>query len=215
MSYLGTKPANQITDSTLIADGVITTADLADGAITTAKIAAGAVVAEDIANGAVTRAKMGYAGAVLQVVQTVKSDTFTTSSTSFTDITGLSVSITPTSASNRILVSFNTQISMEAGYYSGGIRLVRNSTSIYLGNQIGNRTPSSGWAWSDGQSYTMNTLSGYFLDSPATTSATTYKLQLVSGYSGFTVYLNRSAIDANFGYIGRVPSQITVMEIAG
>jgi hypothetical protein len=49
MAYLGTKPANQVIDSTLIADGTITTSDLADNAITTAKIAAGAVVQADLA----------------------------------------------------------------------------------------------------------------------------------------------------------------------
>lgn len=54
MGYLGTKPANQITDSTLIADGTVTTSDIADGAITTAKIAAGAVIQADLATGVTT-----------------------------------------------------------------------------------------------------------------------------------------------------------------
>jgi hypothetical protein len=50
MAYLGTKPANQVIDSTLIADGTVTTSDIADNAITTAKIAAGAVVQADLAS---------------------------------------------------------------------------------------------------------------------------------------------------------------------
>jgi hypothetical protein len=52
MAYLGTKPANQVIDSTLIADGTVTTSDIADNAITTAKIAAGAVVPADLSTGA-------------------------------------------------------------------------------------------------------------------------------------------------------------------
>jgi hypothetical protein len=52
MAYIGTKPANQVIDSTLIADGTVTTADIADNAITTAKIAAGAVVPADLSTGA-------------------------------------------------------------------------------------------------------------------------------------------------------------------
>ena len=151
----------------------------------------------------------------VQVIQTVKTDTFTSASSGFVDITGLSVNITPTSASNRILVLFSTAIGMEAGYFSGGVRLVRNSTAIYLGDAAGSRTPASGWAWSNAQNYGIYTLSGSFLDSPSTTSATTYKLQLVSGYSGVTVYLNRGSYDTDGSVSARLPSQITVMEISG
>ena len=62
------------------------------------------ITSDDIAAGAVTAAKIGYAGAILQVKQIYKQDTFTTTSTSFTDVTGLSLAITPSSASNYILV---------------------------------------------------------------------------------------------------------------
>lgn len=151
----------------------------------------------------------------VQVIQTVKTDTFSMTGTTFTDITGLSVSITPTSASNRILVLFSTLISMNGGYYSGGIRLLRDSTPIYIGDADGIKTQATGWGWAGANSVGSNSMSNTFLDSPATTSAVTYKLQLVSGYSGQTVFVNRSYGEDNAIYAGRTPSSITVMEISG
>jgi len=154
-------------------------------------------------------------GSVLQVVQTVKSDTFSMSSTTFADITGLSVSITPTSSSSKILVLFSATVGIaQISAYSGGVRLVRGSTSIYVGDANGSRTQASGWVWNGSSTYNMYVLSGSFLDSPATTSSTTYKLQLASGYSGQLVYINRDPNNNDVNYTGVVPSQITLMEIA-
>ena len=80
--------------------------------------------------------KIGHAGlptdAVLQVKQDIKTDPFNTSSTSFTDITGLSVAITPKSTSSKILVE--AQISINASStYTKFVDLVRGSTSIFRG----------------------------------------------------------------------------------
>jgi hypothetical protein len=152
-------------------------------------------------------------GSVLQVVSATKTDTFTTSSSSFTDITGLSVSITPTSSSSKILVTYNTTIGAPTGQYSAGIQLVRGSTAIYLGDAAGSRTRASSLAWSESSQYSMIPVNGTFLDSPATTSSTTYKLQMISAY-GVTVYLNRNQLDNDSSTFGRVASSITVMEIA-
>jgi hypothetical protein len=155
------------------------------------------------------------AGTVLQVVQTVKSDTFTSTSASYIDITGLSVTITPTSASSKILVIYNTTVGAQSGQYSVGLQLVRNSTAIYLGDAAGSRTRSSSWAWSEGSQYAMIPTNGTFLDSPATTSATTYKLQMYNPYGpGVTTYLNRNQVDGDNAVSGRTASSITVMEIA-
>jgi hypothetical protein len=150
----------------------------------------------------------------VQVLQTVKTDTFTTTSSSFTDVTGLSVNITPTSASSKILVLYSTSIGAPSGQYSVGVRLVRDSTAIYLGDVRGSRTRASSWSWSESSQYSLIPVNGIFLDSPATTSATTYKLQMISAY-GVTVYLNRNEIDGNNAVQGSIPSQITVMEISG
>lgn len=156
------------------------------------------------------------AGTVLQVVQTVKTDTFTTTSTTYTDVTGISVSITPTSATSKILVFANLNASVTAADNYFAFQLVRGSTAISIGDTAGSRTVGS-----VGSALINGTGSGNyilpmainFLDSPATTSATTYKIQgLVQ--SGQTLVLNRSGTDSNAIFGIRTASSITVMEIA-
>ena len=169
------------------------------------------ISASALSTGTIPRARM-YAGAVLQVASSIKTDTFTSASTSFTDITGLSVSITPTSSSNKILVMY----SLMTGENLSGfpmVRLVRNSTAIAVGDAAGSRTQVTSVAWSSGSNNVTNMQSMNFLDSPATTSSTTYKLQIISD-SGTTNYINRNARDDNGSYEPRGVSTITVMEIA-
>jgi hypothetical protein len=147
------------------------------------------------------------AGTVLQVLSTTKVNAFTTTSSSPVDVTGLSVSITPTSATSKILVL--AQIYGSSDFASGlYVNLVRNSTNLNVstaGSGVGNSTVgsyfASGALWS--------TFPIMFLDSPATTSSTTYKIQLFNSGSG-TLAVNRRADDAVVGG----SSTITVMEIA-
>ena len=152
------------------------------------------------------------AGAVLQVVSATKTDTFTTGSTSFTDITGLSVSITPTSASSKILVMYSLMHGTNSGSFPM-VRLVRGSTAIAVGAASGSRIPVTSIAWSGGGTNVMNMQSMNFLDSPSTTSSTTYKLQIYSD-GGQTHYINRNVRDEDGTYEPRGVSTITVMEIA-
>ena len=160
------------------------------------------------------------AGSVLQVVSTTKTDvtSFASSNTNtFVDISGMSVSITPTSSSNKVLVIFSCNIS-QSTTATAHIRLVRGSTAISVGDSSGNRFGSTSVLRSQADPYNfeMGELSGMFLDSPATTSATTYKMQgtLGSTYNG-TFYLNRTKNDTDADYGSRGVSSITVMEIAG
>jgi hypothetical protein len=147
------------------------------------------------------------AGSVLQVVQTVKLDAFTTSSGTPVDVTGLSVSITPSSASNKILVLGQIGGGSDAttGWY---VNLVRGSTNLGVGTggSLYNTTFSNFFS-------NANAWSGVpviFLDSPNTTSSTTYKIQAFAGGGVGTVAINRRAGDAVIGF----SSTITVMEIA-
>ncbi len=157
------------------------------------------------------------AGSVLQVVSTIKTDSFSLAATNtFTDITGLSVNITPTSATSKVLVL----VSMGAASMSGGgtqaYRLVRGSTAIGVGTATGSRQPTT-WRDASGSSDGNLAFGGYtfnFLDSPATTSTTTYKLQLIVQTG--TGYVNRSVLDSDVAdpWGTRAASTITVMEIA-
>jgi hypothetical protein len=154
-------------------------------------------------------------GSVLQVVSTTKSDTWSASLPNWADITGLSVSITPSSASNKILVLTVVNYTT-TGAASNGYRLVRNSTPISIADAAGSRPLFSGMN-ADGNintSWIMSSSTNY-LDSPATTSAITYKVQAFGTYSG-TMYVNfQSANRDNPQYDARSVSSITVMEIKG
>jgi hypothetical protein len=159
-------------------------------------------------------------GKVLQVIQTVKTDPFTTDSDSMVDVTGLSVQITPSSTSSKVLVI--ADIHAGTNYYVGFINVVRNSTTLFLGDAAGSRPrstivviedPTMGGThgWSDN-------FTRMILDSPATTSAVTYKIQAsgrIDNESNGAIFINRTAPDRNTaGYDVRMASSITVMEIS-
>jgi len=146
-------------------------------------------------------ASIGGGGGVLQVQSTVKTDSFSTAANGPVDITGLSVSITPSSASSTILVM--TTIPTTGG---GGVKQIwikRDSTDIFT------TTNSNVFQWTT-QSTTdpaVFTIQG--IDSPATTSAVTYKVQI--GTSGANTV--RVGTDSA-GRTDYMASSITVMEIA-
>jgi hypothetical protein len=163
-------------------------------------------------NGSAWVNRIGAAAGILQVVQTVKTDTATRSSTTFDDISGLSVSITPSSTSSKILVLAQVVVSAnsDAAVF---LRLRRDSTDIYLGGALGTRTRVSvnNYAASDNRT---NSESISFLDSPNTTSAVTYKIQF-AGSAANAVYVNRTVLDTDSAPFPRAASSITVMEVAG
>jgi len=153
-------------------------------------------------------------GEVLQVVSTNKTDTFSTSSTSYVDVTGLSVSITPSSASNKILVLFQVNGSQSYAASRAYVRLMRDSTGINLGAAAGSRTPALGGFSTSDNSIPSAPISGNFLDSPATTSSITYKIQLSMTAGSGGAYINQTQQDSNESTQLRMASTITVMEIA-
>jgi len=149
-------------------------------------------------------------GKVLQVVTVHKADNFTTTSASYVDVTGLSVSITPSSASNKILILGNMVFGV-SGDHNAFAQFLRNSTVIAssTGNTDnslfavnGNSTAFRYSGVSEGWSY---------LDSPSTTSSTTYKIQIKTGSGSVVAAVNTRSID---NYLGG-SSNITLMEIAG
>ena len=158
---------------------------------------------------------LGRAGNILQVKQSVKTDTATTTSTNTFVDTGLSVSITPSSASNKILVIAN--LSFSAGDRQNiAWRLVRDSTDLYMGDAASNRTRASGAVRvADHQDAEHQNCTSVFLDSPNTTSATTYKVMWCRTYSTYAIFMNRAYEDTDNDDRTRVPSSITVQEVAG
>jgi hypothetical protein len=156
----------------------------------------------------------GVGGKVLQVVQTVKTDTFSSSSSSLTDITGMSVTITPSSASNKVLIVYSLGSFQSSGATQRShLSLIRGSTAIIIGDAAtGVETTTATCLRSNSGDYHQLSQSFTFLDSPNTTSATTYKLQGVSPDST-TFYLNRGGVSDV--YNANTGSTIIAMEIAG
>lgn len=153
---------------------------------------------------------------ILQVKQSTIGSGIYLNSTSWIDVTGMSVIITPYFSTSKILVVVNAQWAMGSGH--GGFRLVRNGTYIALGDAVGTRTQATTWGYSgsDTNSYDVHSQTIYYLDSPATTAATTYKLQYASPYSG-SYYAGLNYISFNDGdatWSTRTFSTITAMEVA-
>ena len=149
-------------------------------------------------------------GKVLQVVSTIKTDTFSLSSTTtLTDITGLSVSITPSSTNSKIFITAHVGVydtSVGSGF---GFALLRGATKIAAGDTAGNRNLVTVGGLHDANNGAPVAFS--FLDSPATTSSTTYKIQLYNNNA--TGYVNRTSEDSDTASYPRGSSTITVWEI--
>lgn len=129
-------------------------------------------------------AAAGGGGKVLQVVQGTTATQASSTSNSFAD-TGLSVSITPSSATSKVLILVTqTGIFKPTNDTHCGLQIVRGSTSIVVLSGIHGAASSS--------VLTGSTLSGNYLDSPATTSATTYKTQFKNNNATGTVYVQFS-----------------------
>ena len=163
-----------------------------------------------------TIATTANAGKILQVIQAVKKNRQTINSTTLVDITGMSVSITPSSASNKVLVNYSLVVFSNAVYYA--LRLLRDSDStIFIGDENPSATSQNRASFgSYDSSYVIaDTIAQSFLDSPNTTSATTYKLQAYSPYSSaYTIGINSGVALDNYTYMNNCVSTITAMEVA-
>jgi len=151
-------------------------------------------------------------GKVLQVVQTVKTDTASTTATlgSLVDMTGMSVAITPSATTSKVLVFWNITVGCIAN--TGiNIRLLRDAATPLLGDAASNRTRVTALVSSSNANILL-TGSGMYLDSPSSTSSTTYKLQWSADWVT-TIYLNRSNNDTDATNYARTTSTITAMEI--
>ena len=141
-------------------------------------------------------------GHVIQVVQDTDSTSQDTTSSTYAD-TNLSLSITPSSTSNKILIYFN----IAAVYIANGtttalsVRLTRGGTSVYVADV--------GGGYNLGTNGNGITTAGCFLDSPSSTSSQTYVVQIANTYGAGTATINET-----FNGTGAT-STLTLMEIAG
>ena len=182
----------------------------------------GTIDADSLASNAVTSAKLasGVGGKILQVVNVEKTDTTSqVNQSARTDISGMSATITPSATSSKILILCDLNICPPSGGYHVNLHLMRGSTDIAEGTGAGgsgfnyavNATASTGIFDNNGNPPISTTT----LDSPNTTSATTYKWQWhVPNYNNQTIYLNRNHNQTNYAYNTWKSSRIILMEIA-
>ena len=149
-------------------------------------------------------------GKVLQVVQDVLLGTAAATGTGYVD-TGLTLNITPSATTSKILIVCNMGIGTNTGE-AAAVKLVRDSTSIFLGSSAGSRGVTSNVYSAPTASY-QGAAGITYLDSPASTSITTYKIQMRAGASGQTVYLGRSYTDTDTNAFFRTASAIVAIEI--
>jgi hypothetical protein len=168
----------------------------------------------DVSSGLSVPSSALPAGSILQVVSTTKTDTFTTNSTSFVDITGVSLSITPRATSSKILVMYSGNFGSQTSGNVAHTRLMRDSTAIAIGDAAGSRNRSSNSSIAANSDLTM-VHANQVLDSPNTTSAVTYKLQIARSGATADVFVNRSYSDSGSADSARTVTTITAMEVAG
>ena len=195
-----------------------------DAALTVGTTGVSTIANATITPGTITAATFP-AGHIVQVVQTIKTDTWTTTANGNnpTLVTGLACAITPASTSNKILVQVSVYASATA--YSHYIWVRHNGSGSYanLSNgsdaSVGDASGSTTQVMFGGQGGTAeadeaSTATMSFLDSPSKNTAFTYQVYACQRAAG-TMYINRPASATDAAYISRGISSLTLSEIQG
>ena len=161
-------------------------------------------------------------GGVKQLKQTLKTTSFGTSSSSYVDVTGLSVTITPSSASNRILVMCNASLTAEN--QSGGLGYLKMIRNVGGGSfsELAESTDSGSYTHGHAE-IEFNTAYGHvgsipmnflYFDHPNTTSAVIYKMSAKTNGSG-TMVMGRSGRADTSSQDIKHATQLIAIEIDG
>jgi hypothetical protein len=193
----------------------LTAGGLPDGSITSADLASSL----DLTGKTVTLPS-GTGGKVLQVQHSVKLGSQNFNTQTFTDITDLSVSITPATNSSKIVILYNVNIGAAANHFYA-LNLVRGSTNLFTGNGEQSTYPNNTYAtFASVTSYhseKVDSVAGTYVDTAHNSggSAVTYKLQGATPHSSSYVFrVNRPWTTDNQAYIGVSSSSIIAMEVA-
>ena len=155
-------------------------------------------------------------GKIGQVIQDVKTDTFSTTAvaSSPADITGLSASITPTATSSKVLVIVNIGFVSQSSGQHMSFFLKRGSTHINIGDAASNRPRATFGTGENGISYVGKAISTAFLDSPSSVASTSYSVAVGGESPSITTFINRSTSDTDgTNADGRFVSSIILQEV--
>ena len=203
--------AGTVESSVVPADNTISTAKLQPNAVTTAKLS----------DSAITTGKLP-AGSILQVESTTKVNAFSSTSSSFVDIPGMAISITPTRSDSKILIRISLNYGGANNVYPAWLVQRNIGGGSYSNVTISTAAPSSGTQTSfatggdnDNHTYKLNSAAFEFLDDPQTTQQCNYKLQGANATSvTYEFCVNEINATDNAVYSHGGTSTITVMEIA-
>ena len=157
----------------------------------------------------------GGAGKILQVLQTVKTDVFSTTSNSYVLVTGLTQAITAASTSNKILINVTLYGGVSSGNYVAGFKLAKDGSAMdgnTIGAASGNNAESGTFRFRNATDTHAEEASFMFLDTPADTNSHTYGL-LMKVFSSATARLGTTGTNGNYDQHMRCPCTITVMEV--
>ena len=160
----------------------------------------------------------GSSGGVIQVVHVNTSSHTYSNSTSYTDITGVTATITPTRSDSKILIQCSLAIGKEDNHSMMG-RIVRNGSAIAGSGGVaesghGNQEDGVWWLVRT-STHSANPLMVNYLDSPSSTSALTYKAQGKTTSASYPFAINRTVSSNDNEYATPAFSMITLMEISG
>ena len=155
-------------------------------------------------------------GVFINAVSASKTDAQSNASNnSFSDITGLTVTITPKSTSSKILLLCNISLSAASDATGRAFKVLRGSTAIGVGNDGSRPQVSFFGSPMSADTNMQGTTSWHFLDSPSSTSALTYKVQMSGFNGGITTYINRNINGNGQPYDAIASSNFTAIEVAG
>tara|TARA_Y100001972_G_scaffold123747_1_gene171559 strand:+ start:464 stop:982 length:519 start_codon:yes stop_codon:yes gene_type:complete len=151
-------------------------------------------------------------GKVGQVIQATKTDsqTFALATGSLSDVSSLTLNITPTSTSSKILVEYRMHVGRQSTNPAPYSCLLRDGTIIFKGDAAGSRQQATATYGTIGGTETNAIHTQIFLDSPSSTSALTYKIQ-VGGFASRSFYVNIPNVDSSATITAT--STITAMEV--
>ena len=158
----------------------------------------------------------GVGGKILQVLQTIKTDVFSTTSNSYVLVTGLTQAITAASTSNKILINVTLYGGVSSGNYVAGFKLAKDSTAMdgnTIGAASGNNAESGTFRFRNATDTHAEEASFMFLDTPADTNSHTYGVLMKVFNTSYYGRLCTTGENGNYNQHMRCPCTITVMEV--
>lgn len=220
------KLANGAVTEDKLGNGAVTQNKIGDGAIIFAKLAAALLPSQVEAETGtadqklmtplrVAQAIAALAKGKLKYTQAIKTDTFSSAAGTFIDVTGLTATITPSSATSKILLLgfLSACTDSTTGSSRVDVRLARGGNPIAVAGSAGSRVAATGMIPRVSDSSHIGSCAVGFIDAPGSASAQTYSIQVQRGGSGTLVYVNRSQTDTNNSTFSQTISCLLAIEI--